>query len=105
MWPLSFVPLGQVNLCEEPRAVGITEDGGFAEYVLVPRDLVDQGNLLRFGPGVDPAAVALDRAARVRSARSRSSAGSETGTSSWFTARVPWACSMSRLARLAGAAS
>ncbi|MGA2804092.1 MAG: alcohol dehydrogenase catalytic domain-containing protein [Acidimicrobiales bacterium] len=51
--------IGQVNLCEEPRAVGITEDGGFAEYVLVPRDLVDQGNLLRFGPGVDPAAVAL----------------------------------------------
>jgi L-iditol 2-dehydrogenase len=50
---------GQVNLCDEPRAVGITEDGGFAEYLLVQRDLVDQGNLLRFGPGADPAAVAL----------------------------------------------
>ena len=50
---------GQVNLCAEPRAVGITEDGGFAEYVLLRRDLVDQGNLLRFGDGTDPAAVAL----------------------------------------------
>ena len=50
---------GQVNLCDEPRAIGITEDGGFAEYLLLQRDLVDQGNLLRFGPGVDPGAVAL----------------------------------------------
>jgi L-iditol 2-dehydrogenase len=50
---------GQVNLCEDPRAVGITEDGGFAEYVLLRRDLVEQGNLLRTGPGVDPAAAAL----------------------------------------------
>ncbi|MGD0984426.1 MAG: alcohol dehydrogenase catalytic domain-containing protein [Acidimicrobiales bacterium] len=50
---------GQVNLCDEPRAVGITEDGGFAEYVLLRRDLVDQGNLLGIGGGADPAAVAL----------------------------------------------
>jgi L-iditol 2-dehydrogenase len=50
---------GQVNLCDEPRGVGITEDGGFAESVLLRRDLVDQGNLLRFGDGVDPAAVGL----------------------------------------------
>jgi L-iditol 2-dehydrogenase len=40
---------GQVNMCDEPRGVGITEDGGFAEYLLVRKDLVDQGNLLRFG--------------------------------------------------------
>ncbi|MGA3218273.1 MAG: alcohol dehydrogenase catalytic domain-containing protein [Acidimicrobiales bacterium] len=40
--------LGQVNMCEEPRAIGITEDGGFAEYLLLPKDLVDQGNLLPF---------------------------------------------------------
>ena len=50
---------GRVNLCEEPRAVGITEDGGFAEYLLLPGDLVDQGNLLAFAKGTDPAAVAL----------------------------------------------
>jgi L-iditol 2-dehydrogenase len=51
--------IGQVNLCEETRAIGITVDGGFAEYLLVARDLVDQGNLLPFGPGADPAAVTL----------------------------------------------
>jgi L-iditol 2-dehydrogenase len=39
---------GQVNMCEQPRAVGITEDGGFAEYLLLHKDLVDQGNLLTF---------------------------------------------------------
>jgi L-iditol 2-dehydrogenase len=51
---------GQVNLCDEPRAVGITEDGGFAEYLLAHKDLVDQGNLLRFdAAGLDPAVVAL----------------------------------------------
>ncbi len=42
---------GQVNLCEQPRAIGITEDGGFAEYLLLRKDLVDQGNLLTFGAG------------------------------------------------------
>ena len=34
-----------------PAAIGITEDGGFAEYLLLPKDLVDQGNLLAFGAG------------------------------------------------------
>jgi L-iditol 2-dehydrogenase len=51
---------GQVNLCEHPRAIGITEDGGFAEYLLLRKDLVDQGNLLTFGgatvAGTGPAA-------------------------------------------------
>jgi L-iditol 2-dehydrogenase len=52
---------GQVNMCDEPRAVGITEDGGFAEYLLVRKDLVDQGNLLPFGAaaGLDVGIVAL----------------------------------------------
>ena len=50
---------GQVNLCDGPRAVGITEDGGFAEYLLLPGELVDQGNVLGFAKGIDPAAVAL----------------------------------------------
>ena len=50
---------GDVNLCETPRAVGITEDGGFAEYVRLPRELVEQGNLLRVRNGADPGAVAL----------------------------------------------
>ncbi len=58
---------GQVNMCDEPRAVGITEDGGFAEYLLLRKDLVDQGNLLSFstaaagpGPGEPAGAAAAD---------------------------------------------
>ncbi len=50
---------GQVNLCETPRAIGISEDGGFAEYVLLPRELVAQANLLPIRDGADPAAVAI----------------------------------------------
>jgi L-iditol 2-dehydrogenase len=50
---------GEVNLCETPRAIGITEDGAFAEYVLLPRDLVAQGNLLPSREDADPGAVAL----------------------------------------------
>lgn len=50
---------GLVNLCERPRALGITEDGGFAEYVLASRDTVAQGNLVPFGGEADPGAVAL----------------------------------------------
>ena len=50
---------GAVNLCETPRAVGISEDGGFAEYVRLPRELVAQRNLLPIRDGADPGAVAI----------------------------------------------
>jgi L-iditol 2-dehydrogenase len=50
---------GAVNLCETPRAVGITEDGGFAEYVRLPREFVAQRNLLPIRDGADPGAVAI----------------------------------------------
>lgn len=50
---------GDVNLCETPRALGITDDGAFAEYALLPAPLVAQGNILRVENGADPAAVAL----------------------------------------------
>jgi L-iditol 2-dehydrogenase len=50
---------GLVNLCESPRALGITADGAFAEYALLPHDLVAQGNVIPFALGHDAAAVAL----------------------------------------------
>ena len=50
---------GDVNLCETPRAIGITEDGGFAEFVRLPRELVEQGNLMPVTDGVDPGAAAI----------------------------------------------
>jgi len=50
---------GLVNLCERPRALGITEDGGFADYLLVGQEIVAQGNLMPFAGDLDPGAVAL----------------------------------------------
>ncbi len=50
---------GQVNLCEQLRAIGITDNGGFAERLLLPAQLVDQGNLIPLAEGADPAVYAL----------------------------------------------
>jgi L-iditol 2-dehydrogenase len=50
---------GRVNLCRTPRALGITDDGGFAEFVLLDEQLVAQGNVLVVDGGRDMAALAL----------------------------------------------
>ena len=50
---------GRVNLCRTPRALGITDDGGFAEFVLLDRSLVNQGNVLVVDDAPDMAALAL----------------------------------------------
>jgi L-iditol 2-dehydrogenase len=50
---------GRVNLCRTPRALGITDDGGFAEFVLLDKELVGQGNVLVVDDGGDIAALAL----------------------------------------------
>ena len=50
---------GRVNLCEAPRALGITDDGAFAEYALLPQALVAQGNVMPIALGRDPAEIAL----------------------------------------------
>lgn len=51
---------GRLNLCLQPAAIGITLDGGFADYALLPAALVAQGNVLASSNAdVDPAAVAL----------------------------------------------
>jgi L-iditol 2-dehydrogenase len=50
---------GRVNLCRTPRALGITDDGGFAEFVLLDEQLVSQGNVLVVDDGPDMAALAL----------------------------------------------
>jgi L-iditol 2-dehydrogenase len=50
---------GRVNLCRAPRALGITDDGGFAEHLLLDRDLVAQGNVLVVDDGTDMAALAI----------------------------------------------
>lgn len=36
---------GQTHLCSEYQAFGVTMDGGFAEYVKVPKEAIAQGNV------------------------------------------------------------
>jgi len=50
---------GRVNLCLRPQALGISRDGAFAEFVLLPADLVAQGNVLPVSRAADFGAVAL----------------------------------------------
>lgn len=50
---------GTNNLCKNYAAVGITMDGGFAEYMLVPEQAIAQGNIIPINDEVDPAVAAL----------------------------------------------
>ena len=50
---------GANNLCASYSAIGVTRDGAFAEYVLIPAAAVRQGNLMPISETVDPAAAAL----------------------------------------------
>ena len=50
---------GNNNLCADYQAVGITLDGGFAEYMRIPAAAIAQGNLMPIADGVDPAVAAL----------------------------------------------
>lgn len=50
---------GNNNLCTAYDAVGVTIDGGFAEYMRVPANAVQQGNVIKVSENVDPAVAAL----------------------------------------------
>ena len=50
---------GNNNLCADFDAVGVTLNGGFAEYMLVPANSVQQGNVILIEESVDPAVAAL----------------------------------------------
>lgn len=50
---------GNNNLCATYDAIGVTIDGGFAEYVRVPANAVQQGNLIPITDSIDPAVAAL----------------------------------------------
>jgi L-iditol 2-dehydrogenase len=50
---------GRVNLCVRPGAVGISMDGGLADELLLPANLVAQGNVLPVPETADLRAVAL----------------------------------------------
>ena len=50
---------GNNNLCSHYDAIGVTSDGGFAEYVRIPANSVRQGNIIPIGFSVDSAVAAL----------------------------------------------
>ena len=50
---------GNNNLCKNYDAIGVTSDGGFAEYVRIPANSVQQGNVIPVSEAVDPAVAAL----------------------------------------------
>lgn len=50
---------GNNNLCANYDAIGVTSDGGFAEYVRIPANSVQQGNVIKVSDQVDPAVAAL----------------------------------------------
>jgi L-iditol 2-dehydrogenase len=50
---------GNNNLCSNFEALGITMDGGFAEYVRIPAPAIRQGNLIPISKDIDAAAAAL----------------------------------------------
>jgi L-iditol 2-dehydrogenase len=50
---------GRPNICEHYESVGLTMDGGFAEYVRIPRRAVEQGNLLPLPSDADAAELTL----------------------------------------------
>ena len=50
---------GNNNLCANYEAIGITLDGSFAEYVRVPANSVQQGNVIPVSDKIDPAVAAL----------------------------------------------
>jgi L-iditol 2-dehydrogenase len=50
---------GNNNLCANYDAIGVTSDGGFAEYVRIPANSVRQGNVIPIGDAIDSAVAAL----------------------------------------------
>ncbi|MBA3074943.1 MAG: zinc-binding dehydrogenase [Anaerolineae bacterium] len=50
---------GNNNLCSQYDAIGVTSDGGFAEYVRIPANSVRQGNIIPINFTVDTAVAAL----------------------------------------------
>jgi L-iditol 2-dehydrogenase len=50
---------GANNLCPDYQAIGLTMDGGFAEYMRVPAQAVAQGNVMPVRADLNPAVAAL----------------------------------------------
>ena len=43
---------GKSNMCDTKEALSYQYDGGFAEYILLPKKLIDMGGVLKIPPGI-----------------------------------------------------
>jgi L-iditol 2-dehydrogenase len=50
---------GANNLCPDYQAIGLTMDGGFAQFMRVPARALEQGNVMPVRADLDPAVAAL----------------------------------------------
>jgi L-iditol 2-dehydrogenase len=50
---------GNNNRCSKTQALGITLDGGFADFLLIPAAAIAQGNVIPLGDGLDAAEATL----------------------------------------------
>lgn len=50
---------GNENLCRRTEGIGITRDGAFADYLIVPSRAVERGNLIPLDPAIEPATGTL----------------------------------------------
>jgi L-iditol 2-dehydrogenase len=53
---------GKSHHCKQLKALGVHMDGGFAEFVKIPREAVNNGNVTPLEPGVSFAAAAANEA-------------------------------------------
>jgi len=54
-----FCIAGSYELCEGYREIGQVWHGGFAEYVAIPEECVNLGNIIPVPPGMDPAFASI----------------------------------------------
>lgn len=53
---------GEGHLCNDYRALGINLDGGFAEYIVIPAEAVERGNVIQLADNVSFDEAALNEA-------------------------------------------
>ena len=93
---------GNNNRCSNYQAIGITMDGGFAEFMRIPPAFITQGNLLPLSDYVDPGVAALcEPFACVL--RGQDALHIQTGDSVLVMGAGPIGILHARLARLRGA--
>jgi L-iditol 2-dehydrogenase len=93
---------GNNNLCADYDAIGISLDGGFAEYLRVPARAVMQGNVLPVSDGIDSGVAALTEPFACV-VRGQNAVGIQSGEVVLIMGAGPIGIMHAKLARLCGA--